>query len=210
MLKVPQIYKEEAINFANKEAKKNGHKIGGKEWKKSCEDFIAEALPRITMGRNPATKNLKDTAQAVFTGEILESFEKNTPDNEREKAVTEFKSYFGNLIEWFFEHLVNKSLYYKINVTKPEDMRSAIQNLYMRYYMAAMLRGFIRELYSLDPAVIAKSVRSIDGFNDIRSFIDAKKFSGIFMNTVEKSLRAKLQKLKLAPSFTTQLEFDVE
>jgi len=210
MLKVPQIYKEEAISFANKEAKKNGYKIGGQEWKKSCEDFIAEALPRITMGRNPVDKNLKAASIGIFTGEILERFKEHTPDNEREKAIKEFKNCFTNLIDWYFKHLVDKNSYYKTGATKPEDMPSAIQNLYMRYYIAALLRCFIREIYSLDPISIAKGVRSIGGFNDIRSFPDAKKFYIIFIKSVEKSLRKALQKIKLAPAFTNQLEFDVE
>jgi hypothetical protein len=209
MVKIPQVYKEEAMAFATNEAKKRKGSVGDAKWKEDFHDYLADALPSITMGRNPATKTLKEQGKGIFTGEIQRRFVKFNPDPElRKKAETRFKQLFGDMVEWYFEHLIDKDQYFKINASSSADMPKAIRNMFMRYYMGALLRAFMQKLYSVDAGKLAASTSNVPDLAKQTSFAKAGKFVAPFMNEVESEFLKQTSRIDLHPNFeSTQMEF---
>lgn len=205
MVKIPQVYKEEAMSFATAEAKKRKGSVGDAKWKQDFHDYLADALPSITMGRNPATKTLKEQGQSVFQGVVAQRVQKFGGD--KVKAIKRFKQLFGDIVEWYFEHTVDNK-YKDSNFTDKEKFHQIVVNRYMRYYMAALLRAFIKKLYSMSPDELAKNVASVEGFSGIKTPPQAGMGIKGFIDDVEKTFMSELERINLLPEFTRQLSLD--
>lgn len=64
-IKIDKFTEQQAIDFADREAKLNGFSKKSKEWEKAYKKSLSESLETMTLGRNP-----RDSKKSVFEVEV--------------------------------------------------------------------------------------------------------------------------------------------